>query len=323
MDDQQPEPQANSGPTRSQPACARCRRGSALITRRFAPPSPWPSPSRPPCARRHDANGNARDGISDRHLIDMACIPDGPAHACSPSCRPCSTTQSARPHRRSARARLPMDRRWRPRVRDRVTSLSKRARGRAVTDARAGHPGGQGSQGVRAMQARLMHQVLRHLRARKTCSSRRSRPGSPSRRHARPVVFGQLRLSAARQGSRFSPMRGQGQGRGEVALVERLETEAQRRAVEGWDEPVFHEGREVGKKRRYSDTLLIFTLKAWHRIGIASGSRSNIRATHSMASPLIRSALPPQLIAHADAVEGTGGGPDGERGPGHEADTAE
>jgi hypothetical protein len=50
--------------------------------------------------------------------------------------------------------------------------------------------------------------------------------------------------------------------RGEVAMLERLEIEADRRAVDGFDEPVFHEGKVVGKKRRYSDTLLIFRLKA-------------------------------------------------------------
>jgi hypothetical protein len=39
-----------------------------------------------------------------------------------------------------------------------------------------------------------------------------------------------------------------------------LEDEARRRAM-GWDEPVFHDGRQVGTVRRYSDTLLIFLLK--------------------------------------------------------------
>lgn len=46
-----------------------------------------------------------------------------------------------------------------------------------------------------------------------------------------------------------------------------LETEARRRALEGWDEPVFGSGGtgvgtvQVGTIRRFSDTLLIFTLK--------------------------------------------------------------
>lgn len=42
---------------------------------------------------------------------------------------------------------------------------------------------------------------------------------------------------------------------------EALETEARRRAKDGWDEPVFYEGEIVGSKRKYSDTLLIFLMK--------------------------------------------------------------
>lgn len=41
-----------------------------------------------------------------------------------------------------------------------------------------------------------------------------------------------------------------------------MEREAWRRAVEGTDKPVFHQGQEVGAIREYSDTLLIFLLKA-------------------------------------------------------------
>lgn len=41
----------------------------------------------------------------------------------------------------------------------------------------------------------------------------------------------------------------------------RLYAEAERRAVEGVDEPVFYEGAEVGSKRRYSDQLLTLLLK--------------------------------------------------------------
>lgn len=40
-----------------------------------------------------------------------------------------------------------------------------------------------------------------------------------------------------------------------------LENEAVRRATEGVDEPVFHQGKECGKVKRYSDTLLIFLMK--------------------------------------------------------------
>lgn len=40
-----------------------------------------------------------------------------------------------------------------------------------------------------------------------------------------------------------------------------LEAEAIRRATEGVEEAVWHQGVQVGTQRRYSDTLLIFTLK--------------------------------------------------------------
>jgi hypothetical protein len=41
-----------------------------------------------------------------------------------------------------------------------------------------------------------------------------------------------------------------------------LEDEAVRRGCEGYLKPVFHRGKEVGAIREYSDTLLIFMLKA-------------------------------------------------------------
>lgn len=50
----------------------------------------------------------------------------------------------------------------------------------------------------------------------------------------------------------------------EAALIaggETLEEEAVRRARDGWDEPVWYQGQQIGTVRRYSDTLLIFLLK--------------------------------------------------------------
>ena len=52
---------------------------------------------------------------------------------------------------------------------------------------------------------------------------------------------------------------------GDEALAEateRLEMEARRRAHDGVLEPVFYKGDKVGTVRKYSDTLLIFLLKA-------------------------------------------------------------
>ncbi len=46
------------------------------------------------------------------------------------------------------------------------------------------------------------------------------------------------------------------------SATDRLEQEAVRRAVDGVDEPVYQGGKKVGSITRYSDTLLIFLLKA-------------------------------------------------------------
>jgi hypothetical protein len=43
--------------------------------------------------------------------------------------------------------------------------------------------------------------------------------------------------------------------------AETLVAEAYRRAVEGFDKPVYYEGRRVDLLKEYSDTLLIFLLK--------------------------------------------------------------
>jgi hypothetical protein len=45
------------------------------------------------------------------------------------------------------------------------------------------------------------------------------------------------------------------------AGTEELEQEAWRRAHEGWLEPVFYQGEEVGHVRKFSDVLMMFTLK--------------------------------------------------------------
>ncbi len=45
--------------------------------------------------------------------------------------------------------------------------------------------------------------------------------------------------------------------------VDTLEAEARRRALHGSEEPVYHLGKQVGTIRRYSDSLLMFLLKAY------------------------------------------------------------
>ncbi len=48
----------------------------------------------------------------------------------------------------------------------------------------------------------------------------------------------------------------------EEISVQEMEAEGRRRAVEGTLKPVFQGGKQVGEVREYSDTLLIFLLKA-------------------------------------------------------------
>ena len=47
-----------------------------------------------------------------------------------------------------------------------------------------------------------------------------------------------------------------------MEVYDELQGEAVRRAKEGWLEPVFHQGIQVGTRRRYSDRLLMFLLQA-------------------------------------------------------------
>lgn len=44
--------------------------------------------------------------------------------------------------------------------------------------------------------------------------------------------------------------------------LERLESEADRRGVEGYDQDVYYEGEIVGQQRKFSDPLLMFRLRA-------------------------------------------------------------
>ena len=76
-----------------------------------------------------------------------------------------------------------------------------------------------------------------------------------------------------------------------------MEQEAARRAVRGTLKPIFHKGVRVGMERRYSDTLLIFLLKARkpevYREGprVVVGPQTNITAQQA-AIQLLNGTLP-------------------------------
>lgn len=52
-----------------------------------------------------------------------------------------------------------------------------------------------------------------------------------------------------------------------------IESEVRRRAVEGWDEPIFQGGKQVGVKRRYSDNLL----KALYQRGVETPPEMHVK----------------------------------------------
>ena len=78
--------------------------------------------------------------------------------------------------------------------------------------------------------------------------------------------------------------------------AKRLEDEARRRAVEGWQEPVWYQGEQTGTVTKYSDTLLICLLKAHHPEKYADRSKSDVNVAgtidvnHDM-TPETKSAL--------------------------------
>jgi len=74
----------------------------------------------------------------------------------------------------------------------------------------------------------------------------------------------------------------------EEAVTETLEREAMRRASEGTLKPVFYQGKPCGDIREYSDTLMIFLLKARRpetyreRSDVTSTVQGTLRMIHEL-----------------------------------------
>jgi len=84
-----------------------------------------------------------------------------------------------------------------------------------------------------------------------------------------------------------------------VMAADVLEQEAHRRAVEGVEEPVgWYKGVAGGTVRRYSDTLLIFTLK-----GLLPDRYRERKDVRSVLDRLDISRLPDELVARLAAGE--------------------
>jgi hypothetical protein len=82
--------------------------------------------------------------------------------------------------------------------------------------------------------------------------------------------------------------------------IERMEAEADRRAIEGTLEPVFYQGSECGHVRRYSDTLLIFRLKALDPAKYRE--RASFEHTGAGGKGLVLPDADPDRLAHALGV---------------------
>ncbi len=87
-----------------------------------------------------------------------------------------------------------------------------------------------------------------------------------------------------------------------------LEDEAVRRARDGVDEPVYYQGEKCGVVRRYSDTLLIFMLKARRRDKFAdrpvrlrlpeiAGAQDVLKAQAETISAMARGEITPNEAA--------------------------
>ena len=111
--------------------------------------------------------------------------------------------------------------------------------------------------------------------------STRKNPNEPSRRNAPSPkqvelflrslsITGRVKESATAAGLRYSTvyrLRATDEDFADdwdeslYEYQDRLEAEIERRAVEGYDEPVFHQGEVCGYKRRFSDQLLLAIAK--------------------------------------------------------------
>ena len=111
-------------------------------------------------------------------------------------------------------------------------------------------------------------------------------------------------------------------------VLEVVEREIFRRAVEGWDEPVFNGGRIVGEVRKRSDVLLIFLAKALapnryrdnHRIEHTGADGGPITHEHELG-PAAKQALFGKITAMGQnlrpelaAVNGNGSNGNGSNG---------
>lgn len=105
--------------------------------------------------------------------------------------------------------------------------------------------------------------------------------------------------------------------------VERFETELERRAVDGWDEPIVSNGQIIGQRKRYDGKLLLSGLEAEHKRKWGKRQQSNAPTVSVMVSLEARTLLlSDPAVAEAACVlsaarwrPGASQGPSVEAGP--------
>jgi hypothetical protein len=93
----------------------------------------------------------------------------------------------------------------------------------------------------------------------------------------------------------------------EETATDALEAEARKRAVDGWDEPVFHQGAPCGTVRKYSDRMLEILLKG-HRPKFRDNHR--VEVSGPAGAPVSLTLVD---VVRAAAAETPGGGGDGQQ----------
>lgn len=87
-----------------------------------------------------------------------------------------------------------------------------------------------------------------------------------------------------------------------------LQSEAQRRAVEGVQEPVYYQGQKIGEKTKYSDNLLMFLMKGKEPEKYRDNAR--VEVTGDGGGPIQIEFTPPdmdreiEVINEEDIIEG-------------------
>jgi hypothetical protein len=82
--------------------------------------------------------------------------------------------------------------------------------------------------------------------------------------------------------------------------IDLMEDEALRRAVNGTDKPVFYQGEVCGEVKEYSDTLMIFQLKARRPEKYRERTDTNVTGTINVT---ITTYAPPMIEGAAETVK--------------------